>query len=308
MAVRRDAAGRQLCEICGRQLAKVKHHRPSGAGRACTPRCKPQKGGNLLASAPTLPPPRSHKKGASNPGKERPAPAVLIAPPPLPPTPPPFFHSHGTSFRPSTRTSRATSTSWLELALDSELNRWEEKRGGYFQHDTALSLQCSSQDEKRVRLRHSAERIARAELSSLGVNATSLRLAAIKLLRSSKGEGEQEIHYDIPEYDRAVQCFTVLIYLTDTISTAVPTQSMKELRHCFTDGEKKPSAAALRFLSRDKFRTERVPPGAMLALNCAVPHFGMRILMNTIDMSSSYSSFLPPFQCRIRKSSDIHME
>ena len=67
----------------------------------------------------------------------------------------------------------------------------------------------------------------------------------------------------------------MLIYLTDTISTAVPTQSMKELRHCFTEGEKKPSAAALKLLSRDKFRTERVPPGTMLVLNCVVPHFGM---------------------------------
>jgi hypothetical protein len=66
----------------------------------------------------------------------------------------------------------------------------------------------------------------------------------------------------------------VLIYLTDTISTAVPTQSIKELRHCFSDGEKKPSAAALRFLSRDRFYTERVTPGTMLAFNCVVPHFG----------------------------------
>jgi hypothetical protein len=161
------------------------------------------------------------------------------------------------------------------LALANELNRWEIKRGEYYQHDTAQSLRCSFQDEKRVRLRRSADRIARAELSSLGVDAISLRLAAIKLLRSSKGKGEQGIHYDIPEYERAVQCYTVLLYLTDTLSTAIPTLSMKELRRCFTEGEKRPSAAALKFLSRDKFLSQRVTAGTMLVLNSAVPHFGV---------------------------------
>jgi hypothetical protein len=33
---RMDASGtNQLCEVCGRQLHKVKHHRPYGPGRAC---------------------------------------------------------------------------------------------------------------------------------------------------------------------------------------------------------------------------------------------------------------------------------
>jgi len=103
--------------------------------------------------------------------------------------------------------------SWLELALDRELDQWEQKRGSFYQHDTAQSLQCSFLDEKRVRLRHSAERIARAQLSILGVDATSLNLAAMKLLRTATGEGLQEIHYDITEYARAIKCYTVLMYL-----------------------------------------------------------------------------------------------
>jgi hypothetical protein len=41
---RRTSTGRAACELCGRELSKVKHHRPHGAGRACTPRCKPLKG------------------------------------------------------------------------------------------------------------------------------------------------------------------------------------------------------------------------------------------------------------------------
>jgi hypothetical protein len=104
---------------------------------------------------------------------------------------------------------------------------------------------------------------------------TSLRLAAIKLLRSSKGDGLQEIHYDIPVYDRAIKCFTVLIYLTDTLSTALPILPLDVIRHCFTDGEKRPSAAALKFLSRDKFQSVRVTAGDGLVLNCVTPHYGV---------------------------------
>ena len=69
--------------------------------------------------------------------------------------------------------------------------------------------------------------------------------------------------------------FTVLIYLTPTLSTAIPTLPMEEMRHCFTEGEKRPSAAALKFLSRGKFQSERVAAGDMLTLNCAVPHYGV---------------------------------
>ncbi len=218
---------------------------------------------------------RSHKRARSDPGKQPAAAAVLIAPPPLPVPLKRSFHTLGSLLHPSTRSSRATASSWLDLAVNDELREWEEKRGGYYQHDTAKSLVCSFLDEKRVRLRHSAERVARAQLSNIGADATSLRLAAIKLLRSSTGKGEQEIHYDITEYARAVKCFTVLIYLTPTLSTAIPTLPMEEMRHCFTEGEKRPSAAALSFLSRDKFQSERVAAGDVLTLNCAVPHYGV---------------------------------
>lgn len=270
-----DSAGKPACEGCGRRLSKCKgklYKKPPGLiCHLCYN--DPERNSRPPSAAP--PPARSHKRKDPPAGEPHSAPAALTAPPLLPSAPPASFTTHGASFRPSTRTSRATAASWLELARDSELARWEVKRGGYHQHDTALSLQCSFLDEKRVRLRHSAERIARDELSAFGVRATSLQLAAMKLLRTSKGEGLQEIHYDITEYARALNCFTVLIYLTDTESTAVPTLSMKELRPTFTQGEKRPSAAALKFLSRDKFQTRRVTAGEMLVLNCAVPHYGV---------------------------------
>lgn len=286
---RTDGRRNQLCELCGERLSRVKHTTKYGVGKKCHPRCKPSKRAigdgheksrtsaappSRLQSSAALPfpppsaPQRSHKrKAASDPGE-------FVTLPPLQLHPQPFF-SRGSSLHSSHRSSRATAASWLDLATNDELKNWEEKRGGFYQHDTATTLVCSFLDEKRVRLRHSAERIARAALSTLGVEAISLKLAAMKLLRSSQGEGKQEIHYDITEYARAIRCFTVLMYLTDTLSTAIPTLPMDEMRHCFTEGEKRPTKAALRFLSHDKFSSVRVSAGDLLALNCAVPQYGV---------------------------------
>ena len=43
----------QLCELCGRRLSKVKHHRPHGAGRACKKHSIPEKTPPAIAAAAT---------------------------------------------------------------------------------------------------------------------------------------------------------------------------------------------------------------------------------------------------------------
>ena len=60
------------CERCGRQLSKVKHHRPHGVGRACAPRCKEVKR-SLDAEKAQLPAAHKPKKQrtASDPGEQR---------------------------------------------------------------------------------------------------------------------------------------------------------------------------------------------------------------------------------------------
>ena len=42
-SARQTSSGKSACELCGRQLGKVKHHRPHGLGRACAPQCKQKK-------------------------------------------------------------------------------------------------------------------------------------------------------------------------------------------------------------------------------------------------------------------------
>ena len=78
-----DIYEQPLCELCGRRLRTVKNTHPHGPGRACHPRCKPSKhavDGIESISAVAV---RSHKRAPTDPGKQQPAPAVLIAPPPL---------------------------------------------------------------------------------------------------------------------------------------------------------------------------------------------------------------------------------
>ena len=274
-AFRKNEYGQQLCEDCGKRLNRCKGKLYKKLpGLICQECYNTER--SPVSSALAAPPPapvasRSHKRKFPFEGRSTTTISMTM--------PPTFnFYSlqqQGWKLLNSSRTTRALCTSWLQLARDNELKQWEIKRGGFYQHDTAPSLKCSFLDEKRVRLHQSADHIARTQLALVGVNVASLNLAAVKLLRSSYGEGLQEIHYDITTYDQAIKCFTVLIYLTDTLSTAIPTLPMSEMRHCFTDGEKRPSPEALKFLSREKFQSKRVIAGDMLVLNCAVPHYGV---------------------------------
>jgi hypothetical protein len=173
-----DPTGKPKCALCPTRLSRCKGKLyKHSQGQICQ-RCYDGTRRESRAPSPPPTPSRSNKRKQIDQGKPQIAPAVLIAPPLPPPTPQPSFHTHGSSLHPSSRTSRATAVSWLELAFDNELDRWEKKRGGYFQYDTAQSLKRSFMDEKRVRLRHSAERIARTQLSALGIETTSLHLWA----------------------------------------------------------------------------------------------------------------------------------
>jgi len=103
-------------------------------------------------SIPPPPPARSHKRQESS---------SPVAASPLPQAEPPSpvqsplhlqltFPTHGWSLRPGHRNSRA-------LATSTELKSWEEKRGGFYQHDTHRSLVCPHLDELRVLLPSSSE-------------------------------------------------------------------------------------------------------------------------------------------------------
>jgi hypothetical protein len=206
---RKDTDGQPVCERCGTRWTRCKGKLyKHGAGKMCS-NCYKLREGIRTAPAPPVPsaPARSHKcKQPSAPAAPA-APVVTLAPPPSLPSlfDRPVFSTHGWALRASTRSTRGTAASWLELAQSDELKQWEVKRGGFYQHDTHPSLTCSFLDEQRVRLLHGSERLGRQLLHELGVDSShaALQLAAAKLLRTNPGEGRQEVHFDITEYERA---------------------------------------------------------------------------------------------------------
>ncbi len=289
-----DSAGWPACELCGRRLTTVKHHRPHGEGRACKKHLIPEKPSPTTASVAAAVPLRSHKRNAgSEPGQLLPAAAAVVASLPLPVPPSLFAHSrwltHQCCITPGSRRSRTLVHSWLALLASGEMRAWEEKRGGFWQHVTHKQLQCSFEDHRRVKLLAGTGQLGRALLADVGVDSSeaALQLGDVKLLRTSFGHGQQEIHFDIVQYDHARRCYTIILYLTSTLSTALPTRPLEELRRTFTHDERKLPAAEQKKLQRDQFITTRVEAGDALVPNCAVPHWGV----NNPDAADRYVVF-----------------
>jgi hypothetical protein len=92
----------------------------------------------------------------------------------------------------------------------------------------------------------------------------------------------------VTDYELARRCYTVLLYCCDTLSTAVPTRPLSELRDAFSSSERRPSAAALAKLAPDQLYTTRVRCGDALVLSCAVPHKGKA----NPDAATRYVCFL----------------
>lgn len=283
-----DSDGQPACERCGRRLSKCKGTKYRDGSGLCCSRCYKLREGLRSATAPASAPAsdRSHKR--KHPTASA-APAVPF--PPLSPLPlhlQATFTTHRWSLQPSTRNSRSITTGWLLLATSNELKRWEEKRGGYSAHETDMPLMCSHMDELRVRLRSSSDALARTMLRSLHVDTSQLQLNSIRLNRAAAGQGLQNVHFDVTEYDLATKSFTVLLYITPTESTAVPTAPLAELRDTFTVGEHRPPKKALQKLQRSEFYTTRVEAGALLVFNAAVPHYGVA----NPDLHDRYVLFL----------------
>ena len=176
--------GQQLCELCGARLNRVKHHRAHGAGRACHPQCKPSK--HAVDSAALVPAVavRSHKRGPTDPGKQQPAPAVLIASPPLlTPAKATLTRLHdrdswmeqGWKMMRGNRSRVTMMKDWHRLvtaSLDGGFDQWREMRAQFFEQNMRQSLRCLLLEQQRVRVVSRAEMIARgcctrSELMSL---------------------------------------------------------------------------------------------------------------------------------------------
>jgi hypothetical protein len=278
---RKDSSGWPACEDCGRRLStcKGKLHK-SGNGKICQS-CYDKHRGKVATAAPVAPLIRLPSP--------QPTAAMDIAPPPSPISkllhtqtvlPPlllhdsPTYYSYLWSLHRSSRQSNVLSTGWGELIKSGELKAWEEKRGKFWQMDAEKELECSHMDQLRVSLVGGSEAFGRQVLRAHSIDASQLQRGDMKLLRCSHKQGLQEIHCDVPEPTLAQQCYTVLVYLTATLSTAVPRQQHSAARHaaCYVADA---STVRSRLLKRSDFSSCWVNPGDAMLLRGDCPHFGV---------------------------------
>lgn len=277
LSVRRDAAGRQLCEICDRQLAKIKHTVPCGVGRKCKHGCKPRKGDSHSTTSQLSIPPRSHKRTQPPACKPTTPPSASLTPRAAPPASLRNRHTwntHGWQMARGNRTRVSMMKDWHRLVsskLDGGFNGWQQKRAGFVEQNMRQSLSCSLLEQQRVRVVSSAETMARELLRSLGVNESSLRMDDIGCLRTDYKIGLQEIHADIQKFLYAALCYVVIFYLVETESTAVADVPAGELDPLW----KGTIAQNVERLKSVTFRTERVFVGDALVMTGATFHYGI---------------------------------
>jgi hypothetical protein len=182
--------------------------------------------------------------------------------------------SHCWSLRRLCRRSCLLASKWMDLINSGELRTWEEKRGKFWQLETQIHLECSHMDQLRVSLRSGTESFFRQVLRAHTVDVDPLRLVDIKLLRCAHKEGLQEIHCDIPDPTIGALSFTCLLYLTETLSTAVPIAPNSADRHaaCYVADAQ---TVRSKLLQRRDFSSCAVSPGDAMILCCDCPHFGV---------------------------------
>ena len=186
----------------------------------------------------------------------------------------PTYHTHLWSLTRSRRQSSVISAGWSELIKSGELRAWDEKRNQFWQLDVEQQLQCSHMDQLRVTLVSGSEAFARQLLRDHLIDASLLQRGDMKLLRCAHKQGLQEIHCDMPDPDAAQQCYTVILYLTTTVSTAVPVlpHSAERQAACYSADAK---TVRSHLLQRRNFSSCLVNPGDAMLLRCNCPHYGV---------------------------------
>jgi hypothetical protein len=272
---------RPACERCGIRLTKVKHHRAYESGRACHPRCRTIKAVATPQPTPAAPSIELLSQQPIIEMKIIPSPSSIskhlhtqTALPPLLFHDSPTFLSHCWSLRRFCRRGLFLSLKWMDLIKSGELIAWEEKRCKFWQLDSQIHLQCSHMDGLRIFLRSSTETFFRSVLRDHGIDVDCLRMVDIKLLRTAYKEGLQEIHCDIPDPEMGARCFTCLLYLTATTSTAVPLIPHSSDRHaaCYIADA---STVRTKLLQRNHFDSCKVFPGDSMIVRGDCPHFGV---------------------------------
>jgi hypothetical protein len=167
---------------------------------------------------------------------------------------------------PSNEERKDLAQQWLEWTSHREESLWSPKRGNYFQTN-------ASGADVGVTLFDASQHAGREILSlALGSKAATMTLASQKVMRSEPGHGLQTEHCDAATLQEAEGCYTVIFYLTEGVSTYLPTtphtKAVEQL--CFN----KSAAAAIRRKHEIPLSPYSVTVGSALALSHKILHHG----------------------------------
>ena len=185
------------------------------------------------------------------------------------------FPIYGWTFNDATRISKSLAMSWVKLGKDLSEDSWNEIRESKsYMNIMTKPLEQHCLDRLRIQLVAGTESLSRSLLKLVIPCDTDLSLSEVSLLKAEPGDGLQQCHFDLDVYDAAKQCYTVILYCTDTLSTAVPITPLNDLLPSFTRDDSLPSKESLQLLTSDKFLSKPVEAGESLIFRCTVPHFG----------------------------------
>lgn len=121
-------------------------------------------------------------------------------------------------------------------------------------------------------------------------------LNAMKLLWSEPGEGQQQLHYDVPDRKLATQSYSCILYCTPCYHTAVPSAPASQLASAFNTGNiltDKMKAKNESIFHSVKFISNLVPAGSGLIFNTSVAHYGVENVMRTEKRIVIFALFEP---------------
>ena len=217
------------------------------------------------------------------------------------------WHSHGWKLFGASMISVSIAEQWMLLcdSVKENIEFWDtiggKGEGNVSMFDALVARDGSKINTVRRVLVPITAAYMRSSLASLGVN-PSLYLIHMKLLRALPGDGHQHIHFDIKDYNKAGNRFSVLLFCNETNSTRMPLQSLATMDAAFIKNEevtiedrpatKKEEKIIKKLCAEENFATQPVVQGQTMVFRTTVAHGGSKN-MRDVDRIVVYALFSP---------------
>jgi hypothetical protein len=193
--------------------------------------------------------------------------------------------SHNYRLFPPTKWSEylaAASKRWLEVIKDRREWWAEITHGRVKQADITVSTGDKTYDQLWKAIFEGAEMQMRYQMREEGIDDSKLFCVVCKILKTSKGSGQQQYHFDVVRLSKAVKSYAGIFYITRNKHTAVPRLTAEDMKTCYRDddeaAEKDVAWQTLikKIIVDENFVSEEVEPGASLLFRLDVLHRGVK--------------------------------